>query len=108
MHEHHPDHRHSRATPVGRFLAVALGATICLVVAEWIGGYLGHSIEMPGDVTMPTRLPGRRDCAHPGAASANISATSAGIITAFVARLMPFIEMLRRALGVRLVCGRYN
>jgi len=49
MHVHHPNDGHSHGAPAGGFLAVALGATLCLVIAEFAGGHFGHSIALTSD-----------------------------------------------------------
>jgi len=49
MHQHHACEGHLRGRPAGSFLAVALVATLGLVVAELAGGYLGHSVALLSD-----------------------------------------------------------
>jgi cobalt-zinc-cadmium efflux system protein len=49
MHVHHAGESHPHATSAGRFLGVALAATLCLVAAELFGGYRGHSVALLGD-----------------------------------------------------------
>ena len=49
MHVHHAGEGHLHATPAGRFLGVALAATLCLVAAELFGGYMGHSVALLSD-----------------------------------------------------------
>lgn len=48
MHAHHPGEAH-HAKPATGLLFVALAATLCLVVAEFAGGYFGHSIALTSD-----------------------------------------------------------
>jgi cobalt-zinc-cadmium efflux system protein len=47
MHMHHRGHGHSPVKPA--FLSAALLATLILVAAEFLGGYLGHSIALVSD-----------------------------------------------------------
>jgi cobalt-zinc-cadmium efflux system protein len=49
MHVHHVGHNHSHANLAGRFLSAALLATLILVAAEFVGGYLAHSIALVSD-----------------------------------------------------------
>ncbi len=57
MHVHHHgdhahdygEHAHSHGTPASGFLSAALLATLLLVAAEFVGGYLGHSIALASD-----------------------------------------------------------
>jgi cobalt-zinc-cadmium efflux system protein len=49
MHVHSSSDSHNHGSPVAGFLSVALAATLCLVVAEFAGGYLGHSIALTSD-----------------------------------------------------------
>jgi cobalt-zinc-cadmium efflux system protein len=49
MHVHHDGDGHSHGKPLGGFLSVALFATLALVVAEFFGGYLGHSVALLSD-----------------------------------------------------------
>jgi cobalt-zinc-cadmium efflux system protein len=48
MHVHHGSDGHSH-TPTRGFLSAALLATLVLVAAEFLGGYLGHSIALLSD-----------------------------------------------------------
>jgi cobalt-zinc-cadmium efflux system protein len=48
-HDHDLGHGHAHPAPRGKFLGVALGATFALVVAELIGGRLGHSVALISD-----------------------------------------------------------
>ena len=48
MHVHHGSHGHSHR-PTRGFLSAALLATLVLVAAEFLGGYLGHSIALLSD-----------------------------------------------------------
>jgi len=49
MHLHHAGEGHSHGNAAAGFLSVALVATVCLVAAEFIGGYLGHSVALTSD-----------------------------------------------------------
>ena len=49
VHTQHAGHDHSRSRPVSALLAGALGATLLLVTAEFVGSYLGHSIALASD-----------------------------------------------------------
>src|ERR1700687_5692186 len=49
MHAHHGGHSHSHVKPASGFLSAALVATLLLVAAEFLGGYLGHSIALLSD-----------------------------------------------------------
>ena len=49
MHLHHRPDGHSHKKPTRGFLSVALLATLALVAAEFLGGYLGHSIALLSD-----------------------------------------------------------
>jgi cobalt-zinc-cadmium efflux system protein len=49
MHVHHRGHTHSHEKLAPGFLSVALLATLTLVAAEFLGGYLGHSIALVSD-----------------------------------------------------------
>src|SRR5579864_22278 len=49
MHVHHHAEGDLHGMPAGRFLGVALAATLCLVLAEFAGGYFGHSIALTSD-----------------------------------------------------------
>jgi cobalt-zinc-cadmium efflux system protein len=49
MHVHRPGDSHSHANLAAGFLSAALVATLVLVVAELVGGYLGHSIALVSD-----------------------------------------------------------
>jgi cobalt-zinc-cadmium efflux system protein len=48
-HEHSPGHPHSHVEITGGVLAAAVAATLLLVVAELLGGYVGHSISLISD-----------------------------------------------------------
>src|SRR5437879_7383695 len=49
MHVHHSGDTHSHEKLAPGFLSVALLATLTLVAAEFLGGYLGHSIALVSD-----------------------------------------------------------
>jgi cobalt-zinc-cadmium efflux system protein len=49
MHVPHAGHDHSHAHLAGGVLSAALIATLILVAAEFVGGYLGHSIALVSD-----------------------------------------------------------
>lgn len=49
MHVHHCDGAHSDHKLAGGILSLALLATLALVAAEFLGGYLGHSIALVSD-----------------------------------------------------------
>ena len=49
MHVHHHADGDLHGMPAGRFLGVALAATLCLVIAEFAGGHFGHSIALTSD-----------------------------------------------------------
>ena len=49
MHVHSHGDGHSHGNPAAGFLSAALVATLCLVVAEFAGGCLGHSIALTSD-----------------------------------------------------------
>lgn len=49
MHAHHGADAHSHGSPASGFLSAALFATLILVAAEFLGGYLGHSIALLSD-----------------------------------------------------------
>ena len=49
MHVHSHGDGHSHGSPAAGFLSIALVATLCLVVAEFAGGYLGRSIALTSD-----------------------------------------------------------
>lgn len=49
MHLHHRGEGHFHAKPTTAFLSAALVATLSLVAAEFLGGYLGHSIALASD-----------------------------------------------------------
>src|SRR6201998_2169066 len=49
MHAHHRGDDHSQGMPARGFLSAALLATLTLVAAEFLGGYLGHSIALVSD-----------------------------------------------------------
>ena len=49
MHVHHCGDAHSHHNLAHGFLSVALVATLALVAAEFLGGYLGHSIALVSD-----------------------------------------------------------
>lgn len=49
MHVHHHGDAHSHEKLARGFLSVALLATLILVAAEFLGGYLGHSIALVSD-----------------------------------------------------------
>ena len=49
MHSHHPGDGHHHAHAATGVLSAALAATLCLVVAEFAGGYWGHSLSLTGD-----------------------------------------------------------
>ena len=48
-HDHAAGHSHAHPGMAGEILAVAVAATVLLVVAELLGGYLGHSISLVSD-----------------------------------------------------------
>ena len=48
-HEHSASHPHASAEMTGAVLAGAVAATLLLVVAELLGGYVGHSISLVSD-----------------------------------------------------------
>lgn len=49
MHSHHPGDGHHHAHPATGVLSAALVATLCLVAAEFAGGYWGHSLSLTSD-----------------------------------------------------------
>jgi cobalt-zinc-cadmium efflux system protein len=49
MHAHHAHESHDREALASAFLSAAFAATLFLVVAEFAGGYLGHSIALTSD-----------------------------------------------------------
>ena len=50
MHDHHHDHGHAHSHSLGpATLAWAMAATLGLVVAEFFGGFLGHSVALLND-----------------------------------------------------------
>jgi cobalt-zinc-cadmium efflux system protein len=49
MHAHDHSHGKSHPAPRGKFLGIALGATLGLVIAELIGGHLGRSVALTSD-----------------------------------------------------------
>jgi cobalt-zinc-cadmium efflux system protein len=49
MHVHHGGHNHSPANLARGFLSGALLATLILVVAEFLGGYIAHSLALISD-----------------------------------------------------------
>jgi cobalt-zinc-cadmium efflux system protein len=49
MHVHHHSAAHSHEEMARRFLSAALLATLALAAAEFLGGYLGHSIALVSD-----------------------------------------------------------
>jgi cobalt-zinc-cadmium efflux system protein len=49
MHVHYPGEASAHGKPASRLLAAALAATLALVAAEFVGGYLGHSIALTSD-----------------------------------------------------------
>src|SRR5580704_10101731 len=49
MHVPHAGHDHSHEHLAGVVLSAALIATLILVAAEFVGGYLGHSIALVSD-----------------------------------------------------------
>ena len=49
MHVHHAGHDHTHTGTARRFLTLALLATLALVAAEFLGGYLGHSVALMSD-----------------------------------------------------------
>ncbi len=49
IHSSHDGHNHSHATPATGFLSIALAATASLMLAEFAGGYFGHSIALTSD-----------------------------------------------------------
>jgi cobalt-zinc-cadmium efflux system protein len=49
MHVHHRGDAHAHGKPARGFLSAALLATLVLVGAEFLGGYLGHSIALVSD-----------------------------------------------------------
>jgi cobalt-zinc-cadmium efflux system protein len=46
---HDPHHGHIHPAPRGKFLGIALAATLGLVIAELAGGRLGHSVALVSD-----------------------------------------------------------
>jgi cobalt-zinc-cadmium efflux system protein len=48
-HDHSHGHSHPSAEMTSGVLAAAVGATFLLVIAELVGGYLGHSISLVSD-----------------------------------------------------------
>jgi cobalt-zinc-cadmium efflux system protein len=49
MHVHHDGNAHTHAKLASGFLSIALGATMVLVAAEFLGGYFGHSLALVSD-----------------------------------------------------------
>lgn len=49
MHSHHPGDGHHHSHAATGVLSAALAATLCLVAAEFAGGYWGHSLALTGD-----------------------------------------------------------
>jgi cobalt-zinc-cadmium efflux system protein len=49
MHSHHPGDGHHHFHAATGVLSAALAATLCLVAAEFAGGYWGHSLALTGD-----------------------------------------------------------
>src|ERR1039457_1014295 len=48
-HHHSAGHSHASASMASGVLAAAVAATLLLVTAELLGGYLGHSISLVSD-----------------------------------------------------------
>jgi cobalt-zinc-cadmium efflux system protein len=49
VHHHKPGESHVHGQPATGFLSVALSATLCLAVSEFVGGHLGHSVALTSD-----------------------------------------------------------
>jgi cobalt-zinc-cadmium efflux system protein len=49
MHVHHAEHDHAHTGAARGFLTLALLATLALAAAEFLGGYLGHSVALLSD-----------------------------------------------------------
>src|SRR5665213_2312391 len=49
MHQHKLGESHFHSQPATGFLFVALMATLCLVMSEFVGGYAGHSVALTSD-----------------------------------------------------------
>ena len=91
MHVHRPGENHIHGQPATAFLSVALLATVCLVVAEFVGGYVGHSVALTSDAVhnlsdIPTILISwlaARWAERPADAQKTFGYRRAGILAAF-------------------------
>jgi cobalt-zinc-cadmium efflux system protein len=99
MHVHHAGEGHSHGQPAPALLAAALAATAALVVAEFAGGYLGHSIALTSDAVhnlsdIPTIVISwlaLRWCARPADAQRTFGYARAGILAAFTNAILLLI-----------------
>jgi cobalt-zinc-cadmium efflux system protein len=91
MHEHKPGESHFHGQPATGFLSVALVATLGLVAAEFVGGYVGHSVALISDAIhnlsdMPTiviSLLAARWAERPADRDKTFGYRRAGILAAF-------------------------
>lgn len=118
MHEHHHGHVHRHENLTRGFLSAALLATLLLVAAEFLGGYLGHSIALVSDgVHNLSDVPAiliswiaARWAARPADAERTFGYRRAGILAAFTNSILLLLvalalfweafERFRRPVGV--------
>jgi cobalt-zinc-cadmium efflux system protein len=102
MHVHHPGDAHSHEKLARGFLSAALLATLILVAAEFLGGYLGHSIALVSDAVhnlsdVPAILIARI-AAHwaerPADAERTFGYRRAGILAAFTNSILLLVVAL--------------
>ena len=101
MHVHHGSDGHSH-NPTHGFLSAALLATLVLVAAEFLGGYLGHSIALLSDAIhnlsdVPTILISWiavRLAARPADAERTFGYRRAGILAAFTNSILLLLVAL--------------
>jgi len=102
MHVHHGADGHSHYKTAHGFLSVALLATLVLVAAEFLGGYLGHSIALLSDAIhnlsdVPTILISwiaARWAERPADAERTFGYRRAGILAAFTNSILLLLVAL--------------
>lgn len=102
MHVHKAGESHAHGQPATAFLSVALVATLCLVIAEFTGGYLGRSVALTSDAVhnlsdIPTILISwlaARWSARPADAEKTFGYRRAGILAAFTNAILLVVVAL--------------
>lgn len=102
MHQHKLGESHFHSQPATGFLFVALMATLCLVISEFVGGYAGHSVALTSDAihnlsdipSIVISLLAARWSERPADADKTFGYRRAGILAAFTNSILLLLVAL--------------